>query len=179
MAAASVHRISAVQYEQLVKATLDAGASKEELLHYESRHLEAISAADGDYTFDVTVRFRNVTGDHLVLIECKRHRRKLERELVMVLHSKLQSVGAQKGMLFSTAGFQSGAVEYAQQHGIALVRLDETETEWLTRGGDGPLAAPAAATLPYCGYWYYEADDLVPLSGDRRAAIREALGLVG
>jgi restriction system protein len=179
MASASVHRISAVEYEQLVKATLDAGVSKEELLQYESRHLEAISGADGEYTFDVTVRFRNMTGDHLVLIECKRHRRKVERELVMVLYGKIQSVGAQKGMLFSTAGFQSGAVEYAQQHGLALVRLDETETEWITRGGDGQPSTPAAASLPYCGYWYHEADDLVPLTGNRRGAIREALGLVG
>jgi len=59
------------------------------------------------------------------------------------------------------------------------VQLDETETEWITPGGDGQPSAPSAASLPYCGYWYHEADDQVPLTGDRRGAIREALGLAG
>jgi restriction system protein len=49
-----------------------------------------------------------------MLIECKRHKEKVKRDLVMVLHQRLQSVGGQKAMLFSTAGFQTGAVEYAR-----------------------------------------------------------------
>lgn len=177
--APSVFTISAEEYEQLVRAEIDAAARAEDLLGYSSNHLEVITAADGDYTFDVTARFRALGGDHLVLIECKRHKHKVKRELVMVLHSKLLSVGGNKAMLFSTAGFQSGAVEYAQKHGIALVKLDETTIEWVNRGGSSPQPPAAVEAAPFCGFWLYEPNELVPLSSDRRGAIREALGLEG
>jgi restriction system protein len=178
-AATSVFTISAEEYEQIVKAVLDAAARQKGLLDYLSSHLDAITAADGDYTFDVTVRFRALGGDHLVLIECKRHKNKVKRELVMVLHSKLQAVGGNKGMLFSTAGFQSGAVDYASKHGISLVQLDERTTEWVHRGDAAAAAPTAIAPSLFCGFWLYEADDLVPLSGDRQLDIRESLWLAG
>lgn len=38
---------------------------------------------------------------------------------------KVQSVGAQKGVMFSTSHFQSGALAYAKTHGIALVFVTE------------------------------------------------------
>jgi Restriction endonuclease len=55
------------------------------------------------------------------LIECKRYSNPIEREIVMILLQKLQSTGSQKGMIFSTSPFQSGAIEFAKIHGIALV----------------------------------------------------------
>ncbi|PKG36936.1 hypothetical protein [Psychromonas sp. Urea-02u-13] len=40
---------------------------------------------------------------------------------MMTLDAKVRDSGAQKGMLFTTSGFQSGAIEYAQQRGLAAV----------------------------------------------------------
>ena len=60
-----------------------------------------------------------------VLIECKKQSRSIEREIVATLDGKLRSIGAQKGILISTAGFQGGAVQYAKIHGIALWQVCE------------------------------------------------------
>lgn len=71
--------------------------------------------------------------DFLTLVECKRYRAPVDREKVQALLSKMQSVGAQKGILFSTSGFQSGAIEFAQIHGIALVELVDRRSTYLTK----------------------------------------------
>lgn len=41
----------------------------------------------------------------------------------MILQQKLQSTGCQKGLIFSTSEFQSGAIEFAKTRGIALVHV--------------------------------------------------------
>ena len=178
---ASVFEISPAGYEQVVKDMLDTAAGSQFLEGYSSSHLEPIRGADGEYIFDVTARFRVMGADFLVLVECKRHRRKVERQDVQVLQAKVQSVGANKGMLFSTAGFQDGAVTYARSHGISLVRLDTARTEWVQRGdntkaGHSPADSLASAS-PYCGIWLNGSDDPLPLSTYRSAAILAALGL--
>jgi hypothetical protein len=86
---------------------------------------EKIEGADGEYNFDATVRFRFGGMDFLVLVEAKRHTNPIKRELVQVLHSKLQSVGAQKAAMISTAPYQRGALKYAMAHGIALATITE------------------------------------------------------
>ena len=75
--------------------------------------------------------------DFLVLFECKRHKSPVKREHVMVLHAKLQSTGAQKGVIVAASGFQSGALEYAQAHGIACVRLVDDAWTYLSRAASG------------------------------------------
>jgi restriction system protein len=60
-----------------------------------------------------------------VLIECKYYNRKIERDEVMLLQSKIDSSDAQKGIIMSTSSFQSGAVLYAKEHGIALLQVIE------------------------------------------------------
>lgn len=184
---ASVFELSPGEYEQAVKAILDAAAGG--VVAYSSRHLESIAGSDGDYIFDVTARFEALGVAFLVLVECKRYRRRVERQEVQVLWAKMQSVGAQKGMLFATAGFQQGAVEVAQAHGIALVRLAAGEPEFVSRDGDsGPASgAPAPTTgqaLPapgrdrWCGWWLGD-DGLRRLAPDQPGNTRCALGLGG
>jgi hypothetical protein len=55
---------------------------------------DRLEAADGTYEFDGTVRFRLGGMDYLTLIEAKLHKKPIERELVQVLQSNLESVGA-------------------------------------------------------------------------------------
>ena len=54
------------------------------------------------------------------------------REKVVILNDKLKSLGAQKGILLSTSGFQSGAIQYAKVHGIALIRVEDYHFEYLS-----------------------------------------------
>lgn len=87
-------------------------------------HLENVAGSDGDYVMDVVATF-TVFGGAVIrcLIECKRYSNPIEREKVMILQQKLLSTGCQKGMIFSTSEFQSGAIEFAKIHGIALVHV--------------------------------------------------------
>lgn len=170
-------RLTPAEYEQAVKRILDAGAGG--LVAYSSSHLETIAGRDGDYTFDVTARFEAFDVQFLVLVECKRYRRPVEREKVQVLLMKMQSVGAHKGMLFSTSGFQQGAVEVAQAHGIALVRLADDDPDYINRSG-GPMAPPDghSADGPHCGWWLH-GSTRTRLAPDQPLAVRQALGLSG
>jgi Restriction endonuclease len=110
---------------------------------------EKIQGADGVYDFDATVRFELGGMSFLVLIEAKRHSNPIKRELVQVLHAKLQSVGAQKAAMVSTASYQRGAVDYAQQHGIALAKVTEGRFILETRAVEKPppLTREQAAEL--------------------------------
>ncbi|HEX7317625.1 MAG TPA: restriction endonuclease [Pyrinomonadaceae bacterium] len=109
------------QFEAVVEILLrEAGAGLSEL---KVQRLEKIHASDGIYEIDVTARFEAFGASFLVLIECKHHKNPIKREVVQVLRDRLQAVGAHKGMIFSTAKFQKGAIEYAQAHGIGLVQI--------------------------------------------------------
>lgn len=123
--------ISPKEFEQFVAEALRAGGPSLEDFAVESH--EVLRSADGDYDFDVTVRFSVRGMDYLTLVEAKYHSNPIKRELVQVLYQKLQSVGAQKAVMFSTAPFQRGAIEFAKVHGIALVMVSEGRFTYETR----------------------------------------------
>jgi restriction system protein len=101
------------------------------LSEFEVKRLEVISGSDGDYEIDITARFKALGASFLVLIECKHHKNPIKREVVQILYDKLRAVGGHKGMIFSTARFQSGAIEFAQSHGIALIRIVDGRVHFL------------------------------------------------
>ena len=162
-------------YELAVKSILDGTGVL--LSEFSSKHLESVPGVDGSYVIDVTVRFSALGADFLVLIECKHERRKVERQDVQVLNDKVRSTGAQKGMLFSIAGFQEGAIQYADVHGIALVQLADGDTSWLTKS-DGPRTPPPPwANIPtYVGWWCHDTHMRI-MSPQVGEYTRKALGL--
>ncbi len=167
--------LSPQQFELAVKGILDA--SGKELISYSSSYLEKISGTDGDYIIDVVAKFNALGAEFLVLVECKHHKRKVERQDVQVLLAKLQSTGAQKGMLFSNSGFQAGAIEFADIHGIALVQLADGNTSWSTRSMTPPTCRPAwAGSFEFCGWWHH-GRSLSVMSEDNNNYTRIALGL--
>ena len=66
----------------------------------------------------------------------QKYKNKVNREKVAVLHRKLDSIGAQKGIMISTGGYQSGAIEYAKEHGIALIIVKDYHFEFLSHSSD-------------------------------------------
>ena len=94
---------------------------------------DTVEGTDGTYDFDATIRYTLAGMDFLVVVEAKRHSYPIKREAVQALHSKLESVGAQKGVLVSTAPFQNGALEFALVHGIALVKVTEGRFTYETK----------------------------------------------
>jgi restriction system protein len=163
------------EYELAVKEILDAAGAS--LVKYDSSHLEKLQGTDGDYIIDVVARFSSLGADFVVLVECKHHKRKVERQDIQILHSKMQSVGAQKAMLFSVSGFQEGAIEYAKVHGIALIQFASGATSWFTKGAGPPSPPPPWANVQkYIGWWHSGAHVML-LSAEHGEYTRQALGL--
>lgn len=121
-----------------------------DLVGWEVRHLDLVEGLDGTYIMDVTARFQLAGMDFLILFECKRHKDPVKRSDVQVLLTKLQSTGAQKGVVVAATGFQSGALEFAKAHGIACVRLVDNAWTYITR--HTTATASPVLTGAYSGY---------------------------
>lgn len=114
--------ITPTEFELMVKSWFESVADS--LEEFTAQHLEAIQGSDGEFAFDVTIRFTAFHGaKFLVVAECKKHTSPIKRDIVQILNDKKRSVGAHKGFVISTSPFQSGAQEYALQHGIALCQV--------------------------------------------------------
>ena len=123
--------ITPTEFEKYCMEILCGYAEKENLIDFTIDHNVKIPASDGTYQIDVYASFMAMGVRFKVLCECKQYSSSVSREKVAVLKDKLQSIGAQKGILLSTAGFQSGALEYAKAHGIALVQVYDRSCDFL------------------------------------------------
>ncbi|MEG0275780.1 MAG: restriction endonuclease [Coprobacillus sp.] len=97
-------------------------------------HDRVIEAYDGNYQIDGYIEFTVMGIKYETLVECKHYKSSITREKVQILYEKIQSTGAHKGILISTSNFQSGAIQYASIHGIALIQLTEADMHYETRG---------------------------------------------
>jgi len=124
-------KLSPEEFELAVKSWFDATGRK--LTEYKSSHREKVQGSDGIYEIDIKVAFQEFGAEFVVLIECKHHNNPIKREVVQVLHDKMISTGAHKGVLVATADFQRGAIEYAAAHGIALIRIANGQSSYRTK----------------------------------------------
>jgi restriction system protein len=150
-----VPEMNPTEFERQVRAWLQRASAG--LRHFTATHRKVLEGAGGQYEFDVVAEFEALGGASIiVLVECKYYgsSNPVKRDVVMTLHAKLADVGAQKGMLFSTSGFQRGALEYAKAHGIALVLVrDGNSFRYETKQlGATPQAPPWAARYKYVGW---------------------------
>jgi hypothetical protein len=96
---------------------------------------------------DVSFILRIAGGaDLLVLVECKFYSHSVQVDDVEEFHSKLDDIGAQKGILVTTLGYQEGAIKAAGGRRIALAVLT-TESQ---PGEIGYIANRAGPVLPEC-----------------------------
>jgi restriction system protein len=123
--------LTPAEYEEAVADLVRT--SGHEVTDWQVEHLDPVEGVDGTFIIDVTVRFRFLGADFLVLFECKRHASPVKREHVQVLNDKLRSTGAHKGIIVAASGFQSGALEYAKTNKIACVRLVDGAWTYETR----------------------------------------------
>lgn len=139
--------LSPTDYERAVADLVRA--ADHEVSDWRVEHLDSVEGVDGTYIIDVTVRFRLLGANYLTLFECKRHASPVKREDVQVLHDKLRSTGAHKGVVVAASGFQKGALVYAKAHGIACVRLVDGAWTYETRD---PTPVIPQATGHYVAY---------------------------
>jgi hypothetical protein len=81
-----------------------------------------------DASFEVSVLGSRV----LVIVECKNYSNPVPVDDIEEFHSKLDDIGAHKGIVVTTTGFQDGALKVAKGRGIALAILRaETQSDEL------------------------------------------------
>lgn len=127
----AIGTLSPSEFEHFVSETCGQIASTAEKVLVTPH--EEIVAADGTYDIDVTLRFRFGGMDFLVLVEAKHHANPIKRELVQILDQKVRSAAAHKGVMMSTAPYQSGALAYARAHGLGLVLVTDGGLQWEAR----------------------------------------------
>jgi restriction system protein len=148
-----VSELTPERFEHQVKAWLESVAKPLEA--FSAQHADSLTGADGEYAIDVTARFNALGGaSFLLVVECKKHKNPIKREVVQVLHAKQQSLGAQKAMIFSTSSFQSGAIEYARKHGLALVQVISGQVIYVQANVHREVRPRPEAAEDYAGFFY-------------------------
>jgi len=127
------------QFERLV-AALHRAQVKGATVHWDD--------TIGGRQFDVTVIFRDGLYEHLTVVECKERSSALSVEQVDAFVTKSRDVNANKAIMVSASGFQSGCLTVAKNHGIELFTLTETE-----KLSDEELDSTFTPTIAYniCG----------------------------
>lgn len=115
--------ITPIDFELFCMETIKAYAEKENLSNYTIKHNQKVETHDSTYQIDVLVEYMLLGCKHTIVVECKKHSNSIKRSVVTDLQTKIQSMGAQKGIIISTAGFQTDAAKFANEHGIALWQI--------------------------------------------------------
>lgn len=120
--------LTPTEFERYCYDILKGYAEEENLKNFTITHDEKITADDGTYQIDIYAEFTALSSTIKVLCECKQYKPRINRDKVVILRDKLNSIGAHKGILLSTSEFQSGAIQYAKVHGIALIKVEDHGT---------------------------------------------------
>jgi len=75
--------------------------------------------------FDVTLRFKYGIHEYLTVIECKDYNKKVPVDNVEALVTKAKDINANKVIMVSSNGYQSGCLDVANRHGVRLLTLNE------------------------------------------------------
>lgn len=93
-------------------------------------HNVTIPTRNGNYQVDGRIRFYAYGLPFTIIVECKLYKHSVNREKVVVLLDKVRELGAHKGILVTSASFQSGAIQFAKNNGITLVCLKGTGNDY-------------------------------------------------
>ena len=132
-------QVTPEQYEAQVRSWL---SQSEDFPSINWTNREVITGRGGDYEIDVFGEMTLFGGALFrILVECKRWRRPVNRDVVLAHITKLQYTGSHKGMIFATSGFQQGAIKAATEAGIATLTFEDGNARYHTRSM-GPTHEP-------------------------------------
>ena len=112
-----------IKYEQFTQKVigklLDSGIE----VHHQKVYRGRISQRDikVDVSFNCSVAGANL----LFIVECKCYNHAVPVDDVEEFHSKIDDIGAHKGIMVTTKGYQSGTIKTAKGRGIALALLTQ------------------------------------------------------
>jgi hypothetical protein len=112
-------------FERLVAQLHETG-------HVSVEHnVKLVGRSGAQRQIDVLVRHTEGLYEHLIIIECKHWNSRVKRQDIDEMAVTIRELGASRGVIFSTKGFQKGAIRQAKHETISLFRLREpTDAEW-------------------------------------------------
>jgi hypothetical protein len=113
---------SSKAYELMVKVLLEAELKEQGLAGLQAYHLKKYLGKSGQ-EHEIDVSFEVTLGKIclLFLVECKDHNRKVGVEDILSFSYRLRDVGAHKGLIVTTSGFQKGVHTVAKAERIGLI----------------------------------------------------------
>jgi restriction system protein len=131
------------QFEDRTTRWIRRALKRDGLTDFTIEQQGVVTGRGGDYKIDALIRATILAGAEIKLLaECKHQRRPVSRDQIAALSDKLRDVGAHKGLLFSTSGFQAGATKLAGGHGISTIVVAEGKYMYLTKALDGSPGEP-------------------------------------
>lgn len=127
------------EFELIVKDLLQKEVSKSFNEPVLIEHLKTYKTRGGYYyQIDLSYKFRLHGIEYLTIIECKYWNQNVSRDTLNTIHSKLFDLKAHKAIVVSRKGFQKGAIAFAKDHKIALLRVGEnSELEYYSNFDGG------------------------------------------
>ncbi len=123
-------------FEQYALSALKKQFQDKGIDNYSFVHDVQKNAYDGRYQIDGEIEFSIMGVNINILVECKQYTGPVKREHIQVLNDKIRSTGANKGIFITTSYYQSGALKYAKEHGIALITIIDGKLRYQTRSED-------------------------------------------
>jgi Restriction endonuclease len=120
-----VRPIHWASYEELVEHVCRELGAARGIKVYSKR--EYLSTSGRPIEVDVSFELEALGARIFGIVECKHYSRRVEAAEVMILARTVEQLRAHKGILVSTVGFQSGALQEAAQAGVALATLEPKE----------------------------------------------------
>ncbi|WP_312444561.1 restriction endonuclease [Lacrimispora sp.] len=143
--------MSPEEFEKYTLQLLKESIKGLEKVHFE--HNIFVNTFDGTYQIDGIIRYNLFGCNYITLVECKKYNGPIKREALQVLHDKVRSIGAHKGIFVTTSYYQSGAYDYAKAHGIALLTIIDGKLNYEIRSQGEiedymyPLSLPKYVTI--------------------------------
>lgn len=113
-----------------------------------------LNGARGSHGIDVLVEFATAGLDVTWIVECKRWKTRVSKAHVLTLRSIVEDTGADRGIILSESGFQSGALKVADHSNVLLSSAAElrhlAQTEIRRRR---LLSLPATIADLHARYW--------------------------
>lgn len=118
------------EYELFVKGMSETLLKAEGLRNITVQHDVSLRGISGqEHQIDVYWEFSLGGIQHRVALECKNYGSAINIGKVRDFHSVLRDVPHLEGAMVTKVGFQSGAVRYAEAHGIGLKVIRPIETD--------------------------------------------------
>jgi hypothetical protein len=91
---------------------------------------------------DISIKFAQGFYEYFLAIECKDYKKPVSIDKIEAFSTKLQDIGANKGIVVSSKGFQEGAIKSAGVNDIELYTFEEIISGWTEEIKESIIGVP-------------------------------------